>query len=41
MTKHHEVEYSIITKDNSYMINEKMNVKDDEHVYTFNVKTKK
>ena len=40
MTKHHEVEYSIITKDNSYMINEKMNVKDDEHVYTFNVKTK-
>lgn len=40
ITKHHEVDYSIITEDNSYMINEKMNVLDGQHVYTFRVKTK-
>lgn len=39
--KHHEKDYSIITDDNSYMINEKFNVKDKEHVYSFNLKDKK
>ena len=40
ITKHHEVDYSIITDDNSYMINEELNVNDEEHVYTFKVKAK-
>ena len=41
ITKHHEVDYSIITNNNAYMINEKMNVKDKEHIYTFKVTEQK
>lgn len=41
ITKHHEVDYSIIANNNAYMINEKMNVKDKEHVYTFKVTEQK
>ena len=40
ITKHHEVDYSIITNNNSYMINEIMNVKEKEHIYTFKVTEK-
>lgn len=35
--KYHEVDYSIITSDNEYMINEKLNVKDGKNVYSFKV----
>lgn len=37
LIKHHDVKYSIISGDNSYMINENFNVIDDEHVYSFRV----
>lgn len=37
LIKHHEIDYSIITDDNSYMINEKLNIIDGEHIYSFKV----
>ena len=33
MIKYHEVDYSIITKDNSYSINEKLNVVGKKNKY--------
>lgn len=36
-TKHHEVDYSIITKDNSYMIHEEFKVTNGKHNYSFSV----
>lgn len=35
--KHHEVDYSIITKDNSYMIHEEFKVTNGKHNYSFSV----
>lgn len=37
MIKYHEVDYSIITKDNSYLINEKLNVVGKKNTYSFKV----
>lgn len=37
LIKHHNVTYSIISGDNSYMIDESFNVVDHEHVYSFRV----
>lgn len=37
MIKYHEVDYSIITKDNSYLINEKLNVVGKKNKYSFKV----
>ncbi len=39
--KYHETDYSIITNDNSYMINEKLNIEDDKHIYSFKVEDEK
>ncbi len=41
LIKHHEVDYSIITDDNAYLINEKLNVEDGDHTYSFIVTDKK
>lgn len=35
--KHHEIDYSIINDDNSYMIHEKLTVLDGKHTYSFRV----
>lgn len=37
LIKHHEVEYSIITKDNSYLIIEKMKIVGKKNTYSFKV----
>lgn len=40
LEKSHSSEYSIITHDNSYMINEKLKVESKKHTYTFKIKDK-
>lgn len=37
LIKHHDISYSIITDNNSYMIDENFNIEDGKHVYSFKV----